>query len=90
MGEIGQPRHEVLYELRQWEIIATIRGYRKRERPVWESARLHASLIMTAIGCKIQSLQELITFPWEKALDDITEEQKKELLELIQKENEKK
>ena len=32
MGEIGRPRHEVLYELRFWEINRIIRGYRKRDR----------------------------------------------------------
>ena len=30
MGEIGFPRREFLHELRWWEILSIIRGYRKR------------------------------------------------------------
>ena len=32
MGEIGIPRREFLYDLRFWEVLRIVRGYRKRDR----------------------------------------------------------
>lgn len=32
MGEIGYNRHELLYDLRLWEIHLIVMGYRKRDR----------------------------------------------------------
>lgn len=70
MGEIGIPRREFLYELRFWEVRRIIRGYRRRQRPSWEQARLNAFYIMSAMAdlskAGIRSDCDLITFPWEK------------------------
>lgn len=70
MGEIGIPRREFLYELRFWEVRRIIRGYRRRQRPSWEQARLNAFYIMSAMAdlskAGIRSDRDLITFPWEK------------------------
>ena len=70
MGEIGISRREFLYELRFWEVRRIIRGYRRRQRPSWEQARLNAFYIMSAMAdlskAGIRSDRDLITFPWEK------------------------
>ena len=70
MGEIGIERDRFLYGLRHWEIQAIIRGYRRRQRPSWEQARLNAFYIMSAMAdlskAGIRSDRDLITFPWEK------------------------
>lgn len=70
MGEIGIERDRFLYGLRHWEIQAIIRGYRRRQRPSWEQARLNAFYIMSAMAdlskAGIRSDCDLITFPWEK------------------------
>ena len=70
MGEIGIDRDRFLYGLRHWEIQAIIRGYRRRQRPSWEQARLNAFYIMSAMAdlskAGIRSDRDLITFPWEK------------------------
>ena len=70
MGEIGIPRREFLFDLRFWEVRRIIRGYRRRQRPSWEQARLNAFYIMSAMAdlskAGIRSDRDLITFPWEK------------------------
>ena len=70
MGEIGIERDRFLYGLRHWEIEAIIRGYRRRQRPSWEQARLNAFYIMSAMAdlskAGIRSDRDLITFPWEE------------------------
>ena len=70
MGEIGVPRREFLYEMKFWEVRRIIRGYRNRQRPSWEQARLNAFFIMSAMadlkGSGINSDLDLITFPWER------------------------
>ena len=70
MGEIGIPHDRFLYGLRHWEIEAIIRGYRRRQRPSWEQARLNAFYVMSAMAdlskAGIRSDRDLITFPWEK------------------------
>lgn len=70
MGEIGIERDRFLYGLRHWEIQAIIRGYRRRQRPSWEQARLNAFYIMSAMAdlskAGIRSDRDLITFPWEE------------------------
>lgn len=69
MGEIGIEHDRFLYGLRHWEIQAIIRGYRRRQRPSWEQARLNAFYIMSAMAdlskAGIRSDRDLITFPWE-------------------------
>lgn len=97
MGEIGISRDRFLYGLRHWEIQAIIRGYRRRQRPSWEQARLNAFFVMSSMAelkkAGISSDRDLITFPWEK--DDVTnrdslptDEEIKEMRELMQHLNE--
>ena len=51
MGEIGRPRHEVLYELRFWEINRIIRGYRRR-------GRLRDQLIAEAVFAAMHTMRD--------------------------------
>ena len=51
MGEIGRPRHEVLYELRFWEINRIIRGYRRR-------GRLRDQLIAEAVFAAMHMMRD--------------------------------
>lgn len=96
MGEIGISRDRFLYGLRHWEIQAIIRGYRRRQRPSWEQARLNAFFVMSSMAdmkkAGISSDRDLITFPWEKdatSSDTLpTDEEIKEMRELMQHLNE--
>ena len=94
MGEIGIQHDRFLYGLRHWEIQAIIRGYRRRQRPSWEQARLNAFYVMSAMTdlskAGIRSDRDLITFPWEQGVtkcdslpsDEEVEEMRKMMKEL--------
>lgn len=96
MGEIGIERDRFLYGLRHWEIQAIIRGYRRRQRPSWEQARLNAFYIMSAMAdlskAGIRSDRDLITFPWEKEVtkrDSLpSDEEVEEMRQLMKELNE--
>lgn len=70
VGEIGIPHDTFLYSLKHWNIASIIRGYRRRQHPLWESSRLNAFFTMSAFAnlkeSGIRNDQDLITFPWEK------------------------
>ena len=67
MGEYGVPRHEFLYDLRLWEILAIQRGRARRARLYWEPARFVAFTSARVAGAKsLQSMRDMITFPWEE------------------------
>ena len=93
MGEIGRDRKEVLYELQLWEILAIIRGYRRRDRAIWESSRLQSFYILCAMGAKeIHSPQDLFMLPGEEDTEELAEPSAEEIIELkrmIREENEK-
>lgn len=65
VGEIGIDRHELLYELRLWEIRSILSGYRRRDRVQWETIRWQTWCILNALGAKIHSLADLLPLPWE-------------------------
>ena len=96
MGEIGIEHDRFLYGLRHWEIQAIIRGYRRRQRPSWEQARLNAFYIMSAMAdlskAGIRSDRDLITFPWEKDApiqsDIPSDEEVEEMRQLMKQMNE--
>lgn len=82
VGEIGYDRREFLYDLRMWEIKAIIKGYRKRCRSLWESARMNAYFVMCSMAdmgkAGIYSDTDLVKFPWEKeeqGEDEMSEEE---------------
>lgn len=96
MGEIGIEHDRFLYGLRHWEIQAIIKGYRRRQRPSWEQARLNAFYIMSAMAdlskAGIRSDRDLITFPWEKEVtnrDSLpSDEEVEEMRQLMKQLNE--
>lgn len=96
MGEIGIEHDRFLYGLRHWEIQAIIKGYRRRQRPSWEQARLNAFYIMSAMAdlskADIRSDRDLITFPWEKEVtyrDSLpSDEEVEEMRQLMKQLNE--
>lgn len=70
MGEIGVSHDDFMYRLKYWQVIAIIRGYRRRQQPIWEAARMNAFFCMTgqadlnAMG--VRNDRDLIRFPWER------------------------
>lgn len=70
MGEIGIQHETFLYELRHWQVRAIISGYRRRQQPAWEQARMNAYFIMSASANLAESGyhsdKDLIRFPWEE------------------------
>ena len=95
MGEIGIPRHEFLYDLKFWEVRRIIRGYRKRGKIFMQllAENVYASTfaMRSAEGKKVEDM-----FPGIFDDDDddeikpqMTEEEKQELLDLMEAENER-
>ena len=75
VGEIGYNRVEFLRELRLWEIRAIVRGYRRRAALTWEPARFQSFVWLSARGAKmIKKPQDVVTFPWEKEAEPISDE----------------
>lgn len=94
MGEMGYNRHEFLYELKQWEIIATIRGYRKRQRVFCDMTRWQAYVsLMPHVKlkeCGINSEKDLLHFSWDNTEEEaISDEDANDLLQLIDSVNQK-
>jgi hypothetical protein len=86
VGEIGFDRHEFLYELSMWEIKAIIKGYRRRNKTLMESARLYTYYILCAQGAKIDSPEQLQKFTWDdekRERQPISQEEVDELQALI-------
>ena len=90
MGEIGFNRHEFLYELSWWEIKAIIKGYRRRNKALLESARLYTYYILCAQGATIDSPEKLQKFTWDdedRQQERISEKEVAELQALIAESN---
>lgn len=92
VGEVGIPRNEFLYDLKLWEINAIVEGYRNRAHTAWETARWQTFCIVCAMGAKnINSPQDIQKFPWEdeeQPYEEITEEERDEILRDIENINE--
>lgn len=95
VGEVGISRDEFLYTLRLWEIQAIIDGYRMRSRSQWESARMNAFFVMSAMADLkkngIRSSEDLIRFPWEREMSGSerqpTLDEQEQLREIMRREN---
>lgn len=92
MGEIGYDRHEFLYDLKQWEIMLIIRGYRRRHRIFCDMVRwqTYITLMPQADLQKngIMSATDLLKFPWDEDTGDIiSEEDVEDLTNLIAEAN---
>lgn len=58
---------EFLHELRLWEIRSIIRGYHKRQRPMWRAARFVAWSGAKSFGStKANSAEDFVQFAFEK------------------------
>jgi hypothetical protein len=70
VGEIGIQHETFLYELRHWQVRAIIKGYRRRQQPSWEQARMNAFYIMSAQAnlseSGVYTDRDLLRFPWEE------------------------
>ena len=90
VGEIGIPRNEFLYVLKLWEINAIVKGYRRRNRELWEMSRHLGLTICNVMGAKIDSAHDYLPLPWDDITTkkELTEEDVNELMELMRKENE--
>ena len=92
MGEIGYPSHEFLYDLKLWEINAIVEGYRLRAQISYEVARWQTFCIVCAMGAKnINTPQDIQKFQWEEEeqeYDEITEEDRDEILKEMDEINE--
>ena len=51
MGEIGIPRRDFLYDIRYWEVLRIIRGYRRR-------GRLRDQLIAEAVFAAMHTMRD--------------------------------
>lgn len=65
-------------EMAWWEIRAFLAGLRRRERAGWQMMRMHAWMILSALGSKAGSPEELLQFGWEHA-EDAAEDDEEEL-----------
>ena len=88
VGEIGYDRKEFLFELKQWEIILIIRGYRRRQRTFCDMVRWQTYInLMPQTNLKengIMSPSDLIKFPWDDDTEEIiSDEEAEDLANLI-------
>ncbi len=84
MGEGGCPRADFLERMQWLEIRRYIAGLRRRERAGWSMTRLHAWLVLSALGCKAGSPEEFLPFHWERQEEDEeNEEDEAERLEAL-------
>ena len=63
MGEIGRDRHEYLYEMRWWEILLIIQGYRRRNVLQYQLQRITGYLVGTTSrwnGGKLAELRDRV------------------------------
>lgn len=86
-----------MYGLKHWQMVAIIKGYRKRQRPLWEAARLNAYFTMSATAdlrkANVNSDRDLIRFPWEVREETQSipnDEEVEEMRKMLQSMNESK
>lgn len=62
---------EFLHELRLWEIRAIIRGFHKRQHPMWRAARFVAWTTAKAFGStNANCAEDFVQFAFEKERPD--------------------
>ena len=88
VGEIGFSRKEFLYEIKQWETILIIRGYRRRQRTFCDMTRWQTYIsLMPHSKLRengIMSATDLIKFPWDEDNEEIiSDEEAEDLANLI-------
>ena len=87
MGEIGIPRREFLYDLRFWEVRRIVRGYRNRDRLKHQLMAECAYAAMFAMrdpkGKTVRDIFPALFQDDDDHSDDLTEEERKELQDLM-------
>ena len=70
VGEIGVSHDDFMHRLKYWQVVVIIRGYRRRQQPMWEALRMNAFFSMVgqadlnAMG--VRNDRDLMRFPWER------------------------
>ena len=72
---MGLPE-DVAFSLSYAQIRAYIRGYRKRERTSWYQLRWQTWAIVSALGAKIDSPEQLLPLPFDR--EQTAEEKRKD------------
>ena len=93
VGEIGVSHSDFMYRLEYWQVVVIIRGYRRRQQPLWEAARMNAFFSMAGTANLAQNGihtdQDLIRFPWEREqAAPITEDEQQQLIDEMKALNE--
>lgn len=89
MGEIGIPRRDFLFEIKYWEVLRIIAGYRRRSRTSLLLSRLQTFWLVKCSMAKtdrVKSPSDLWPLPWDDEDDDtpvITVEEQADLSALI-------
>lgn len=68
MGEIGIGREDFLYRMAFWEIRLVVRGYRERQKNIWEATRWQTFWLMH-VGMADTSrvdFESLLRLPWDR------------------------
>lgn len=65
-------------EMTWWEIRSFLAGLRRRERSGWQMMRMHAWMILSALGSKAGSPEELLKFGWEHS-EEASQDDEEEL-----------
>lgn len=91
MGEIGVAHTIALTELKQWQIIAIINGYRRRELGAWRMTRWQTWVLLCAMGDnKHDRPEDLCELPGDgeqAEQEEISDEEYQQTLDLIRKAN---
>lgn len=95
MGEIGLPRREFLYDIQFWEARRIIRGYQRRNILHYQLQRMNMWASMFCMGNpnhkQPQDILPLYFDDWDNDEDGgmpISEEEKQELVDLMNRMNE--
>lgn len=95
VGEIGVSRHEFLYQLRHWEVRRIIKGYRRRHLLTHQLlAEVAYATTFSMKDPKGKTIKDMYPALFEDEDDDdvqdhLTEEDRKELQQLIDNYNNK-
>ncbi len=75
-------RREFMDEMTWWEIKSYLQGMRRRERAGWQMMRMHAWMILSALGGKAERPEDLIQYWWETEPEEKQEDDPEDLARL--------
>lgn len=65
VGEIGISHTSLMHDMKHWQISSTITAYRRRHHQLWESTRWQTYILLSALGSKVNTPQDLLPLPWD-------------------------